>query len=129
MTKQRLQKLRHYDSELKLLREHLRKLEAQIGISAMIQDGQPKSTKVGSPTEQQAIAMADTIMQIRELEERISIERDEVWKYISSLDDPLMRQIIILRFIDGKSWFKVSEKIGGDTTDESCRKAFERFLI
>ena len=39
MTKKDLQKLKYLDSDLRLLRRHLRQLEAWIGISAMPSDG------------------------------------------------------------------------------------------
>ena len=129
MTKKQLQQMRHYDSELRILRRHLADLEAQVGVSAIQCDGQPHGTKIGRPTELQAIALSDTIAHIRYLEDQAATAKDQAWQFISSLGDSLLRQIIILRFIDGKSWFKVSEAIGGDMTAEACRKIFERSNI
>ena len=129
MTKKQLQQLRHYNSELRILRQHLAELEASIGISAIVADGQPHGNKVGSPTEQQAITIADTISQIRQLEESVTFARNEAWTFIASVEDPLLRQIITLRFVDGKSWFKVAETIGGDATEDGCRMVFNRANI
>lgn len=126
MTKKQLQQIRHYDNELKILRRHLADLEAQVGASAIRCDGQPHGTKIGRPTEMQAIALGDTITHIRYLEEKVATARDEAWTFVSSLEDSLLRQIIILRFIDGKSWYKVSEAIGGEATADSCRMLFSR---
>ena len=129
MTKKQLQQIRHYDSELKILRRHLADLEAQVGVSAIQCDGQPHGTKIGRPTEMQAIALSDTIAHIRYLEDLITNERSKTWQFICSLDDPLLRQIITLRFIDGKSWLKVAEAIGGGTTADGCRMIFSRACI
>lgn len=129
MTKKQLQQIRHYDSELRILRSHLADLEAQVGATAIRCDGQPHGTKIGRPTEMQAIALGDTIAHIRYLEDLIATKKDEAWTFISSLEDSLLRQIIVLRFIDGRSWYKVSEAIGGDATAEGCRKIFERAKI
>ena len=129
MTKTQLQQIRHYDSELKILRRHLADLEAQVGVSAIQCDGQPHGTKIGRPTEMQAIALSDTIAHIRYLEDLITNERSKTWQFICSLDDPLLRQIITLRFIDGKSWLKVAEAIGGGTTADGCRMIFARASI
>lgn len=129
MTKKQLQQIRHYDSELKILRRHLADLEAQVGVSAIQCDGQPHGTKIGRPTEMQAIALSDTIAHIRYLEDLITNERSKTWQFICSLDDPLLRQIITLRFIDGKSWLKVAEAIGGGTTADGCRMIFARASI
>ena len=128
MTKRQLNSVRLYNSELRLLRRHLNELEEKRGISSIAYDGQPHGTNVGKPTEEQAVAIADTIMKIRILEEKIQIEKDIIWDYITKIQDTKIRQIIILRFIDGKSWFKVSLEMGGDATEEGCRKAFERFF-
>lgn len=129
MTKKQLQQMRHYDSELRILRRHLADLEAQVGVSAIQCDGQPHGTKIGRPTELQAIALSDTIAHIRYLEDLITTERNKTWQYIVSIDDPLLRQIITLRFIDGKSWLKVAEAIGGDATADGCRMIFARARI
>lgn len=129
MTKHELQQIRYYDSELRILRLHLADLEDAIGISGAPSDGQPKGNKIGRPTESQAIALAQTIKDIRTLEEKITVAKSAAWKYIASIDDALLRQIITLRFIDCKSWYKVSEAIGGETTADGCRMTFSRANI
>ncbi len=129
MTKQDLQALRHFDAELRDLRKRLGEMEASIGISSMEMDGQPHGTKIGNPTERQAITIADTIAQIRKLEEKITVKRNETWSFIVSLDDPLLRQIVTLRFIDGKSWQRVADTIGGGITADNCRKIYIRSNI
>jgi len=128
MTKHDLQQIRHLNNEIRILREHLTEMELQIGCGAIAQDGQPKGNKIGRPTEQQAIKIAETITIIHTLELEVQELKLQTWAFVASIDDSVMRQIIILRFIDGKSWFKVSEGIGGDATEEGCRKAFERFF-
>lgn len=128
MTKKQLQSLRYMDAELRLLRSHLREMEASIGITAAPSDGQPKSGKVGSPTEAQALQIYDQIEKIRKLEARILAARIETWDFIMTIEDPLLRQIIILRFVDGKSWVKVADAIGGSATADSCRMIFNRAL-
>lgn len=129
MTKKQLQQLRYLDADLRLLRSHLREMEASIGITAAPADGQPKGNKVGSPTEAQAIQIYDQIEKIRKLEEKILAARLETWDFITTIEDPLLRQIIILRFVDGKSWFKVADAIGGNATADSCRMIFNRSTI
>lgn len=128
MTKKQLQQLRYMDADLRLLRSHLRELEASIGITAAPADGQPRGNKIGSPTEAQAIQISDQIEKIRKLEKKILAARIEAWDFISTIEDPLLRQIIIHRFVDGKSWVKVADAIGGSATADSCRMIFNRAL-
>lgn len=129
MTKHELQQVRDLDIELRILRRHLTELEAMIGSGGgILGDGQPKGNKIGRPTEEQAVNLADTFAKIREHERRLQIEKDRVWSFITSINDTEIRQIIILRFIDGKSWFKVALGLGGDHTEDGCRMAFNRFM-
>lgn len=49
-------------------------------------------------------------------------------EFIASVDDSRMRRIINLRFIEGLSWNKVADRIGGGNTEDSIRMAFNRFM-
>lgn len=53
---------------------------------------------------------------------------NEVEEFIMSVDDSRMRRIINLRFIEGLSWNKVADHIGGGNTEDSIRMAFNRFM-
>ena len=129
MTKQELQQIRHLSNEIRILREHLSELEEQIGFGAIAQDGQPKGNKIGRPTEQQAIKLADTIAVIQAHELELQDIKLRAWAFIASLDDSLLRQIIMLRFIDGKNWVQVANAIGGNVTPDNCRMIFFRANI
>ena len=49
---------------------------------------------------------------------------NKVEEFIASVDDSRMRRIITLRFIDNLSWNKVADRIGGNNTEDSVKKAF-----
>lgn len=53
---------------------------------------------------------------------------NQVEEFIASLDDSRMRRIINLRFIEGLSWNKVADRIGGGNTEGSIKMAFQRFM-
>lgn len=53
---------------------------------------------------------------------------NEVEEFIASIDDSRMRRIINLRVIEGLSWAKVANYIGGGNTEDSVRKYFDRFM-
>jgi len=129
MTKKQLQQIKYLERELRSLRAHLAELEASVGITAAPQDGQPHGNKVGKPTETQAIALSDTFKEIQNLEEKVTTARKEAWTFVSSLEDSLLRLIITYRFVDGKSWLKVAQAIGGDATADGCRMYFNRSNI
>ena len=53
---------------------------------------------------------------------------DKLSRYIATVDDSLMRQILTLRFVEGMSWRKVARSIGGGNTEDSVKQACSRFL-
>lgn len=53
---------------------------------------------------------------------------NKVEEFVASVDDSRMRRIIALRIIDGLSWNKVADKIGGGNTEDSVKKSFYRFM-
>ena len=52
----------------------------------------------------------------------------EIMRFIDSIDDPLMRQIITLRYVERKEWRDVAEEIGGKNTENSVRMMAKRFF-
>lgn len=54
--------------------------------------------------------------------------RDEIGRYINSIDDSFVRQIFRYRFMKCMSWEKVAYMVGGCNSADSVRKIAERFL-
>ena len=48
--------------------------------------------------------------------------------FINSIDDPMIRQIIALRYLDGLSWRQVSQKIGSGISVSGVRMMLTRYL-
>ncbi len=53
---------------------------------------------------------------------------EKLLRYIDSIPFPRIKMIMILRFIDQKSWQEVAEEIGGKETEYSVKKAVYRYL-
>ena len=53
-------------------------------------------------------------------------KREKIETFLNSIDDPQLRRIITLRFLEGKSWNAVADAVGG--SEDSVRKAVERYL-
>jgi hypothetical protein len=65
---------------------------------------------------------------LSELELELLETVNSVEEYIKSIEDSHMRRIITLRVIDGLSWNGVADRMGGNNTEDSVRKAFDRFV-
>ena len=56
------------------------------------------------------------------------IELNRLNRFIENVDDAQMRMILSLRFVNGLTWRQVAHSIGGGNTEDSVRKACQRFL-
>lgn len=63
----------------------------------------------------------------RRIEELLALV-EEINDYIEGIDDSLIRQIIILRYIYGYTWEQVAANLGGNNTADSVRMMHNRFL-
>lgn len=52
----------------------------------------------------------------------------EIEEFLSGIDDSHIRRIINLRFVEGLSWNGVADRIGGNASEDSVRKAFTRYI-
>ena len=48
--------------------------------------------------------------------------------YVFQIDDSMIRQIILLRFIQGLTWIQVAREIGGGNSADSVRMMVKRYL-
>ena len=61
---------------------------------------------------------------VREYERRISEARE----YIEGINDPRMKLIVKMRFLDGASWQDVADYLGGRETEYSVKHACYRYV-
>ena len=65
---------------------------------------------------------------LQALENEIDNTLNEVHMFINSISDSHMRRIITLRYVDGLSWNRVADEIGGGNTEDGVRMSFNRFM-
>ena len=65
---------------------------------------------------------------LSELEMELLETLNEVEEFMHGLEDSHIRRIINLRVIEQLSWNKVADRMGGNNTEDSVRKAFDRFI-
>lgn len=141
VTKQVLIQYNDLQKECKELRNRIEKLEKQI--SQIESDGTVVDKVMGGDGGLQpfkiegfpypAYSRKKTLLYARkatlsELELELLETVNSVEEYIKSIEDSHMRRIITLRVIDGLSWNGVADRMGGNNTEDSVRKAFDRFV-
>ena len=65
---------------------------------------------------------------LRTSEMQLILRTKEVEKYISSINDSVVRRIMNLRVLNGLQWQEVANKIGCGNTDSSVKMMYQRFL-
>ncbi len=126
MTREEVSQIYYLNQEIKKLQRNLSELRGS-GLQSPKIDGMPKAPgRTGSPTERQGIAEADIEMQIERLLAAVKQKQREIFEYIGSVEDSMIRMIIIFRCVDLCTWAEVAENIGGPMTAEAARKAFSR---
>lgn len=53
---------------------------------------------------------------------------NQVEEFIAGIKNSRMRRIITLRFIENLSWQQVADHMGGESTEDSIRMSFNRFM-
>ena len=133
MTRQELKQVRYLKREIKLLQEQIAAVEAEI-VTDKVKGSDPDHPWTerhyiirGLPGERN-----EKLLRLRDrLERRKSDLQDmraEIFEWVEGIEDSLLRQVIILRHVNGLSWRQVAREIGAGTTWDSLRKMHDRFI-
>lgn len=125
MDKRDVEELYYIAKEIAMWQECLKDIES---LQAVENDGMPKASTTGDSTGRKAVRAVEVSQKIYKLTRRLNARKLRACDYISELDDSLMRQIITYRCIDFCTWQEVADRIGGNNTADSVRKAYARFF-
>ena len=127
ITKRELSQLYYLSREIERDKRRLKELEALAEGTTQHPTGMPIAPGFGDKTARYAIE----IMELKEIIEcnmrRCMIEYTRLIRFISSVEDSQMRQILTLRYVNGMTWQRIAMEIG--ETDESYpRRKHNKFL-
>lgn len=133
MTRQELKQVRYLKREIELLQEQIAAVEGEI-VTDKVTGSDPDHPWTerhyiikGLPGERN-----EKLLRLRDrLERRKSDLQDmrvEIFEWVEGIEDSLLRQIIVLRHVNGLSWRQVAREIGGRNTAESIRKLHDRYF-
>lgn len=130
MTRERLSQIFYLEREQKMWEEKLRELEAASLIKGQEITGMPfANTGETSDRVTSLVIRKQTIAAIiEEIQERIDAQKEEIYEYINTIDDSLLRQVVVYRCVSCMNWVQVANRIGGCNTAESVRKIYERSI-
>lgn len=126
----RLDQLPHLRKEIEILQEQIRKAATVIVTDTVVgsdpQFPYSERTFVISGMNDRRIRRLKRQLE-HKLEELITA-REEMLEYISTVEDSEMRQILMLRYIDGLTWPQVARRMGRQGDGSTERKKHNRYL-
>ena len=130
MTKSDLEQLTLLNSEISRDLARLQELYALLtGCTSSISKKPHIGLLRGSDRTDKFVSMIDVLEQ--QIKERVLDSAAlyiQIWSYINTIHDPLVRQIIALRYIDGLPWQQVANNIGGGISADHARILLNRYL-
>lgn len=128
MTKRELSQLYWLKREIARNKARLAQLEAAASSASAPLTGMPGGGGASDRVGMYAAEIADLRSIIDANIRRCWRELRRLSRYISTVEDSQMRQILTLRYIECLTWNQVADAIGGGNTEDSVRMAHNRFL-
>jgi len=134
VNKDKLRQLRHLKREIELLQDQIANLESEI-VTDKVRGSDPEHPYTEKSFYITGFAHEEHGRKMKRLKERLQRRLDdlmdlvvEINEFVEEIDDSLLRQIIILRHVNGLTWEQVAAHIGGGNTGDSVRMMHDRFL-
>lgn len=128
MTLKELSQLYYLNREIEMDKRRLQELEVRALPGAQVLTGMPHVPGITDKVGEYAAEIADLRGIIEAKHQQCLYERSRLERYISGIEDSLLRQIFTYRFINGLPWGQVAACIGGGNTRDGCRMAVKRYL-
>lgn len=128
MNKEQLRQYRHLNHEVNLIQEQINNIKYECTVVTASDREFPycqHAEIVGG------VLSTDGQMKRWKLEQRkAKIQKllNQVEQFIYTVDDSLIRQLLIYRYMEGLKWNEIVARTGGGCTADSLRKQLERFL-
>lgn len=128
MTKKELSQLYYLNREIEEIQRRITELEGlATGCTSKI-TGMPMLHEVSDKVGKYAAELADLKCLLDLNLKKCFYELNRLNRYIESVTDSKMRMILSLRYVNGLCWEQIAASISTYTTEDSVRKAHDRFL-
>ena len=128
MTKKELSQLYYLKKEIKEQQRRIAELEAAATNCSTKITGLPSGKGISDKIGNYAAQFADLKALLDLNLKKCFYELNRLDRFIQSVEDPLIRQILLYRFEKHMSWRQIARAIGGNNTSESLRKKLYRYL-
>ena len=123
-----LKNLYYLKKEIKEQQRRIAELEAAATKCTANISGMPTGKGISDKVGKYAAQIADLKALLDLNLKKCFYELNQIDRYIQSVEDPLIRQIMIYRFENHMSWQKIARQMGGDHSADSLKKRMYRYL-
>lgn len=128
MTKKDLSQLYYLKKEIKEQQKRITELESIATNCGAKLTGLPSGKGISDKIGNYAAQIADLKALLDLNLKKYFYELSRIERFIQSVDDPLVRQIMVYRFEKCMNWGQIAVAIGGNNSTESLRKKLYRYL-
>ena len=128
MDKKELNQIYYLEKEIDMWRKALSRIQSRSLLLSQEITGMPFGSGISDKVGNLAASEVDITNKIEELQKKVYEEQYRLLKYIETIEDSLMCQIMYHRHVLCMKWNEVAMTIGGGNTEDSVRKAHDRFL-
>ena len=130
MTRKELSQIYYLNRELQMWERELNEIIQASQITGQNIDGMPfqQTNATSDKVSETAIRIVNKMEAVKAMKDTIEKHKEEVYRYIATLDDSILRQIVKYRCIDLMSWTKVARMIGGGNTADGLRMMYTRAI-
>lgn len=128
MTKEELNQIYYLEKEIKMWRKALNRLQSRSLLPSQEITGMPFGTGTSDKVGNHATTEVDIENKIKELRGKAIEEQYKVLKYIETIDDSLMKQIIYHRHVLCMKWNEVAKALESNNSPDNLRIMHDRFL-
>lgn len=128
MTLKELSQLYYLNREIEMDKRRLQELEVKALPGSQVLTGMPHTPGVKDKVGEYAAEIADLRGIIEAKHQQCLYERSRLERYITTIEDSLLRQVFTYRFVNGLPWQQVAACIGGSNTADGVRMMCNRYI-
>lgn len=128
MTKKELSQLYYLNRETEMYQRKLQELEAAAVSCVSVITGMPHCPGVNEKVGRYQAEIHDLRELIRLNIQKCFIERMRIERYITTIDDSILRQVISYRYISCLDWRQVACCIGGGNSEKNLQMMLKNYL-
>jgi len=128
LKKSEVKQIYYINKEIEMWRKELAQARSQSRVMGQQITDMPHASGISDKTADIAVQEVEYEQLIEELEYNAFIMKNKIMRYITSIDDSVVRQIIFHRYISLLPWKIVACEVGGDNTADSVRMIDKRYF-